>query len=275
MRVAAVNWGIEPGNPKTFLDHLERIVSVAHSAGAQLCVLPECIDLECLGESPDLPIARMAEVVSTTANDRRERMRELSQTFGMTIVGGSMIVQDGNEFRNRAYVFESGVESFQDKIVMTQFELEEWGLSAGAGLARFGEPRLGVTVCYDCEFPGSGRLLAERGVLVQAVPAFTETRYGFQRVRWSCHARAIENQVFVVHASLVGSLGREPVPTTYGSSAIITPSVEGFPLEAVLGESGYGEEGIAVADLDFDRLLQCRNSGDVRNWHDRDKGRWI
>src|SRR3569832_94081 len=126
-----------------------------------------------------------------------------------------------------------------------------WQRVPGQNLIRMHDSRLGVTICYDSEFPESGRALAEEGVLVQCVPAFTETQRGFQRVRWSCRARAIENQNFVVHASLVGSLGREPAPSTYGSSAILTPSIEPFPIEAVLAETELGEEGVIVADLDL------------------------
>jgi len=131
-----------------------------------------------------------------------------------------------------------------------------------------------VTVCYDCEFPESSRVLAESGMLVQVVPAFTETRHGFGRVRWSCHARAIENQLFVVHASLVGSLGREPVVSAVGSSAVLTPPIEPFPPGAVLAETDFGVEGVALAEIDFATLLKAREGGDVRNWNDRNRGDW-
>jgi predicted amidohydrolase len=98
--------------------------------------------------------------------------------------------------------------------------------------------------------------------------------HGFHRVRESCRARAIENQVFVVHASLVGSLGREPVPSTAGSSAILAPCVEPFPADGVLAETRLNAEEIAVAELDFEALVASRESGDVRNWHDRSRGDW-
>ncbi len=274
MRVAAVNWKLEPGSTTTFCDHMDRLVSKAVRASADVVVLPECIDLECLGDVPDLPIPEVAAFLANSFSTRAEYMRELSQSHRILIVGGSMMVQDGDEYRNRCLICDRGEVTFQDKIVMTQFELTEWGLSAGAGIATLPDPRLGVTICYDCEFPISSRIIAERGGLCQVVPAFTETRYGFQRVRWSCHARAIEHQIYVVHASLVGTLSQEPVPKTYGSSAVITPSCEGFPETAVLAESEYDAESMAVADLDFDLLLKSRETGDVRNWHDRDRGRW-
>jgi predicted amidohydrolase len=162
----------------------------------------------------------------------------------------------------------------QQKVKLTRYEREMWKLAQGNGLDIADELPMGVTICYDCEFPESGRILAERGVLLQCVPAFTETMHGFHRVRHSCHARAIENQNFVVHSSLVGSLGREPAPAAMGSSAIIAPSIEPFPADGILAETQMNEEGIAIAVLDFNQLARSRESGDVRNWQERDARPW-
>lgn len=274
MRIAAVNWELEPGNGDTFLIHLERIVREGVAGGADVIVLPECIDLETLGFAPSEAMLSLAVQLVDTAPRRIEAMGELSANHGITLVGGSILVHEGDQTRNRCHIFESGELTTQDKLVMTQFELTEWGVAAGVGLAAPRDGRLGVTVCYDSEFPVSGRLLAERGCLVQCVPSYTETQHGFQRVRWSCRARAIENQNFVIHTSLVGNLGGEPVPSTFGSSAILTPSCSPFPDDAILAETAYGVEGIAFADLDFDQLDEARRTGDVRNWDDRNRGEW-
>jgi len=274
LRIAAVNWELEPGDDVSFVRHLERIVEEAVRGRADVVVLPECIDLECLGQVPELPIPEVASFLSSTFDVRANAIRQLSQAHMITIIGGSMIVAEGSQYLNRCVVAENGQVSYQDKLVMTQFEQNEWGLTAGRGLTKLHDSRLGVTICYDSEFPASSRVLAEAGVLCQAVPAFTESRFGYQRVRWSCQARAIEHQIYVVHTSLVGSLRQEPVPMTYGTSAILTPSIEGFPEDSILAETDLNRPGIAIADLDFDLLLKSREIGDVRNWHDRDRGDW-
>jgi predicted amidohydrolase len=161
-----------------------------------------------------------------------------------------------------------------EKNNLTNYEQEIWGLARGSGLVMLPDTKLGVTICYDCEFPESGRALAENGVLLQCVPAYTETEHGFHRVRHCSHARAIENQIFVAHSSLIGDIGREPVPSTYGSSAILSPTIEPFPANGVLAETQPNVEGIAIANLDFDQLLEARQLGDVRNWHDRLNSDW-
>jgi predicted amidohydrolase len=156
-----------------------------------------------------------------------------------------------------------------EKHNLTLYERDVWRLAPGNGLAPIPDSRLGVTICYDAEFPEAGRVLLERGTMVQVVPAFTEDVRGFQRVRWCAKARAIENQAYVVHASLVGDLGREPVPSTYGTTAILTPSQLPFPENAVLGETQFGEEDVIVRTLDLDLLVEARRSADIRNWRDR------
>jgi predicted amidohydrolase len=85
----------------------------------------------------------------------------------------------------------------------------------------------------------------------------------------------VENQVFVLHASLVGDIGREPVPESYGSSAIIAPSMAPFPMEAILAETPLNEDAIVVENLDIDALFASRNEGEVTNWKDRDPACWV
>ena len=110
--------------------------------------------------------------------------------------------------------------------------------------------------------------------MIQCVPSWAESQRAFQRLRWGCLARAVENQSFVVHASLVGELGFEPVRSTYGNSAIISPSVDPFPVEAILRETEMNEEGVALADLDVALLTEVRASSPVANWQDRFRSHW-
>lgn len=290
MKVAAAAWGLRSIRAETeFWDHLREVVEHAHDSQAELLVLPELAILELAGLFPDVPESEVPSVLAEFAERYEDELFGLSASARMTIVGGSFFrVRDGEVHNvcitvepaevepggpaNRGFVTQEGV--YQEKINLTTYERETWRLSPGRGLSRYANPRLGVTICYDAEFPEAVRALAEAGTEVLAVPSFTETRHGHQRVRWCCQSRAIENQIFVVHATLVGSLGREPVPQTFGSAAVLCPSIEPFPVSAVLAETELNEPGLAVADLDFDLLAECRRTGPVRNWADRYRGDW-
>jgi predicted amidohydrolase len=277
IRIAAVAWKLrEIRSDSEFFGHCYDLVNHAHSEGAQIVVLPELHALELLNIERDLPDRKAAKYLAQYAGAIEDWLARISCSSGMTLVGGSYFKETPEGIVNACAIADPARGlAVGAKNNLTTYEKSIWNLQPGRGLVKAHDPRIGVTICYDSEFPESGRALAEEGVLVQCVPAFTETQRGFQRVRWSCLARAIENQNFVVHASLVGSLGREPVPEAYGTSAIIAPSIEPFPVKAVLAETALGEEGVVVANLDLSMLDQARDSGEVRNWNDRHSGDWL
>lgn len=268
---ATVNWEIRSiAKEEEFTDHLRELVAEAAARTATVVVLPELIVLELLALKPDLPEAEGPAWLAGSSDELEQEIARLASSFGITLIGGSHFSEGLDGLYNVSAVADAeGVLKYQPKNNLTRYEEEVWNVRAHAGLNRMHDPRIGVTICYDSEFPEAGRILAESGVLVHCVPAYTETEHGFYRVRNSCLARAIENQVYIVHASLVGNLGREPVATTYGSSAVLAPSVPPFEATGVLAETELNKEGIAVADCNPHTLLAAREAGDVRNWTDR------
>jgi len=98
------------------------------------------------------------------------------------------------------------------------------------------------------------------------VPFWTDSRQGYQRVRYCAQARAIENEIYVV---LAGSVGCMPqlacLDVQYGQSAIFSPSDFGFPQDAIVAEATVNVETLLVAELDLDKLAKVRMAGSVRN----------
>lgn len=275
-KVAVVSWKLRHiSGDGDFFAHLFDFVNEAHSSGVNVLVLPELFVLELIQLEPEVKEVNVAKYLAQYGEVLEEWLQRISESSGMIIVGGSHFKTTPRGILNVCALAhpQLGI-AVTEKNNLTNYEQEIWDLRRGSGLAKLPDTRLGVTICYDCEFPESGRALAENGVLLQCVPAYTETEHGFHRVRFCSHARAIENQVFVAHASLVGNIGHEPVPSTYGSSAILSPTVLPYPANGVLAETEMNEEGLAVADLDFDELLEARQLGDVRNWHDRANSDW-
>jgi len=278
VRVAAANMKLrilrKLRSDGDYLGHLHDLVTTAHDEGAEVLVLPELHVLELLQLEPDLHEHKVVRYLAQYAQPIEEWMARISQLSGLIIVGGSHFKETPEGFKN---VCAIGIPNhgvvLAEKNNLTGYEKNMWELARGRGLARLPKG-LGVNICYDSEFPPAARALAEDGMQILCVPAWTETQRGFQRVRWSCQARALENTCFAVHASLVGDLGREPVPMSHGSSAIIAPSVEPFPVQAILRESPENEEAVIVADLDFAMLSDARRNYEVSNWADRDAGDW-
>lgn len=288
MRAAAVAWELRPiRSEEEFFDHLEEMVQRAADLGAGLIVLPELCCFELLPLKPELDLKDAARFLAEFEEPIEEALFKLAEETGAVIVGGSHLATEEHGITNlclSAYPTDErfridgddySAGDYQRKINLTTWEREDFGLVGGAGLKPLMDPRIGVTICYDSEFPESGRALAEAGVQVHCIPAYTETRQGFQRVRWCAHARTVENQVFAIHASLVGTL-RFPAESwsTFGSSAILCPSMPPFPESGILAETDLNREGVVVADLDFPMLEECRSTGDVRPWLDRANGDW-
>lgn len=268
MIVGAVAWEIKPVS--SFQEFSDRFSAAVAGHSLDWIIFPECFLLELCALRPELQGPDMVQFISEFSAGFEELVLRLARENQVMITAGSHFSTSKEGIIHLSLTADqNGKRAEQPKNVMTQFESADWGLSGSNGLVPLPDRRLGSLVCYDCEFPTAARNHAESGVLAIAVPAFTETQRGFQRVRWSCQARAIENQVFMIHASVLGQLGGEPIPSTYGSSAIITPSVAPFPESAILAETELNKPGIAIAELDFPLLLKSRESDDVRNWHDR------
>lgn len=277
LKVGAVAWKIRKcRSDGDFFGHLHDFVAAAHYQALDVLLLPEYFVLELLGVEPDLAEHKVAEYLVQYSEALDEWLLRIAQSSGLTIVGGSHFRrrESGRIGNACATATPDGRMVIGWKNKLTEYERRVWRLEPGIGLKRLQDFRLAPLICYDAEFPEAGRNLAEEGVELLLVPAYTETVQGFQRVRWSCQARAVENQIFVAHASLLGTLGREPLVNAVGNSAIVAPSIEPFPESAILAETPTGEEGIAVAELDFALLDEAREQGDVRNWHDRWPSDW-
>jgi predicted amidohydrolase len=149
---------------------------------------------------------------------------------------------------------------------MTRFEREEWFVSPGEGLKIFEAPwgRFAVAICYDAEFPEIARAAALQGADILVVPSCTDDRQGFLRVRYCAHARAIENGMYVVTSSTVGSLPMVPaVHLNYGQAAILTPSDFAFARDGILAEGNVNQEMMVIGDLDLEYLRKSRQTGTV------------
>jgi predicted amidohydrolase len=110
---------------------------------------------------------------------------------------------------------------------------------------------LGLTVCYDLRFPELYRALADLGARIVAVASGFTMQTGRDHWELLVRARAVENQVYVVAANQTGR--HEPGRESYGRSMIVDP------WGVVLAQAPDGP-GLAIADLDLDRLERIRRT---------------
>lgn len=131
-------------------------------------------------------------------------------------------------------------------------------------------PKSVVLICYDVEFPELSRIMADQGMQILFVPFLTDTQNAYSRVKVCAHARAIENECFVVIAGSVGNLPRvHNMDIQYAQSGVFTPCDFAFPTDGKRAEATPNTEMILVSDVDLDLLNELHTYGSVRNLKDR------
>jgi len=278
MKIAACQYPVSYQSSWTDYEvKLEGWVRNAASSGADLLVFPEYAPMELASLFP-LEVQRDVRLQLPALQDLLEDYialhKRLTLEHGVYIVAGSYPVRVSSGevpiYVNRAYFFApSGAFDFQDKLIMTRFEREDWGVSSGVGLKVFHTPHgvLGILICYDCEFPHLSRRLVEAGADLILVPSCTDTLTGYHRVQVGGRARALENQCFTVQAPLIGTSDWcETIDVCLGAAGIYTPIDAGYPDDGVLARGELNTPGWVYADLELSGLQDTRDSGQVLNY---------
>jgi len=199
-------------------------------------------------------------------------MTELAQQWNVHLIGGSHPTLRDGKLYNIAYLFTPDGKIFeQKKIHRTRWEREKWDTDHGNQLRLFTTlfGKIAILICYDIEFPELARMVSAAEADILFVPSCTDDRQGFLRVRYCCHARAIENQVYVAMTSTVGNLPVEGLGVHYGQASIITPSDFPFARDGIAAEGTPNLEQIVVADVNLDNLLKNRINGTTIPLYDK------
>ncbi len=277
MKIAAAAYPIDWHNRwNDYVGKLRVWVRTAAEQGAELLLFPEygAMELASLaGEDNARDLQRSIDAVSARIKDVDELHGSLAREFKVHIgaASGPVRREDGKPV-NRARLFApDGSHGVQDKLIMTRFEREEWGIAAGGPARVFDTAlgRIGILVCYDAEFPLIARAMAEAGAEVLLVPSCTETPRGYWRVRVGAMARALENQCIVVHAATVGEADWLPAADkNHGAAAIYGPPDLGFPEDGVIAIGKMDTPGWVHGEVTLEAVRNARADGMVLSFRD-------
>lgn len=254
-----------------YRDKITHWVEQAVTKGAQLLVFPEygAMELSAIhGHGRDL--MQSLSAVAELEHEIVDVHQALARKHGVAIVAGSNPQRRGGSTCNVAHIFgPRGAHESYAKIMPTPWERGPWQISGGRTLKVFdiSVAKVGLVICYDIEFPLLARALAEAGAEVILAPSNTETPWGYWRVRTGAQARALENQVYTVHAPTVGDA---PFCTACehntGMAGVFAPQDRGLPVSGVvaLGEMDAAQWVHATVDLDL--LAEVRQAGGVRTY---------
>ena len=237
------------------LDTAERLVAEAAARGARFVSLPENFAF-LRSEGEPVPEAQALDGAWVS------RMAQLARRHGLTLLLGSLPEKVPGETRiyntsvligpdGRTIGLYRKVHLFDIDLPGMEHLKESRAVLPGKDVVVVDAPfgRVGLSICYDMRFPELYRRLAREGARVLAIPsAFTE-RTGKDHWEVLLRARAIENLAYVVAAAQTGVHGRGRA--SHGHAMIVDP------WGAVLAQVPDGE-GVAVADLDFERQDRLR-----------------
>lgn len=264
---------------------LTRWVEEAAAGGAALAVFPEYGAMELASLDP----ATQGDLRGSLATvaDAMPRVdalhKALAARTGMHILAASGPVRVGRHYVNRARLFTPGGKvGHQDKLMMTRFEAEEWGISSATTVASplclfdTALGRIAIAICYDSEFPLIARAAVEGGAQLLLVPSCTDTLQGYWRVRIGSQARALEGQMFVAQSPTVGKAAWSPaVDVNHGAAGLYGPpdGPKGgdwkLPADGVLAMGEMDRAQWVFASVDLGQVDVLRANGGVlpaRDW---------
>ncbi|MEZ4806146.1 MAG: bifunctional GNAT family N-acetyltransferase/carbon-nitrogen hydrolase family protein [Flavobacteriales bacterium] len=254
----------------TQLDYFLQVVSGYES---DFAVLPELFNAPLMAEWNDRGEAEAIRLLAEYTLPIRDFLVNAAVKYNVNVVTGSMPLLENGMLYNMGYLCRrDGTWERYEKIHITPNERRAWGIHGGSEVRVFETDcgKVGVLICYDCEFPELVRLLALQGMQILFIPFLTDTQNAFSRVRHCAQARAIENECFVAIAGSVGNLPRvRNMDIQYAQSAVFTPCDFAFPSSGVKGEATANTEMVLVVDVDLSLLKDLHHHGSVQNLKDR------
>jgi predicted amidohydrolase len=263
----------------TWQDYCTKVtlwVEEAAQQDANILVFPEYASMELASlfeEAIYSSLSKQLEAMQSLHDDYVALYQSLAVQYQCYIQAGTFPVRiESGAYRNRAYLFmPDGRVDYQDKLMMTRFENEQWLIESGTDIKTFDTEygKIGINICYDSEFPLLARQQVEAGCVLILVPTCTDTVAGYNRVKIGCQARALENQCYVVQSSLVGEAPwSEAVDVNIGLSAIYTPVDRGFPDDGILAIGKLNAVQWVIAEICLEDVETVRQQGQVFNYRD-------
>lgn len=274
LRVSAVQYQLHTIRQfKEFADQVTHYVKTAAEFEADFVLFPELFTTQLMSIGNVAGESLTINELPRFTDDYKALFTGLAKQTGMHLIGGTHIIEENGKLYNTAFLFyPDGSVAEQRKLHITPTEVKEWNMAAGDELRIFptAKGNIAILICYDIEFPEIVRMAKARGADVIFCPSCTDDQHGFHRVRYSCHARTIENQVYVVTTGTVGALPTvDFMRANYGQAAIITPNDIPFPPKGILAAGEINNDMVVAADLDLELLYKVREKGSVTTWRDR------
>ena len=248
VKVAAVQMDVKILAKEYNLDQVLSRLEQAGSAGAKLVVFPECaLSGYCfVSREEAAPVAEEVPGPST------EKVLAVARALDCTVVVGLLERAGDQIFNAAAVVTPQGIVGTYRKLHLPCLGIDWHAALGDKPFPIFATPhgKIGVSICYDCSFPESGRILKLKGAQILAIP--TNWPLGSDTWQHTPPVRATENHLYVIACDRVGE---ERGFRFAGHSQIVDCN------GTKLAEAGETEETILCGEIDpatadFNRVIR-------------------
>ncbi|PID94439.1 MAG: carbon-nitrogen hydrolase [Bacteroidetes bacterium] len=274
VRLGLIQWQMRPyEDVASLLQQAEFFVDAVSGYRSDFALFPEFFNAPLMAKNNHLSEPEAIRELAKHTHELVQRFSELSISYNINIVAGSMPEMKGDNLYNVGYLCkrDGSIERYE-KLHVTPDESRVWGMQGGETLNVFDTDcgKVGVLICYDSEFPELSRLLAKEGMDILFIPFLTDTQNGYSRVRNCARARAIENECYVAIAGSVGNLPNvHNMDIQFAQSMVFTPCDFAFPTNGIKAEATPNTEMILIADVDVGLLRELHEFGSVQNLKNR------
>lgn len=260
--------------------HTEHWIKRGMDTYKHILLFPEYASMELVSlfeKSIQIDVRKQVQALDGLKNMFCDSFCFWAKKYDTILIAPSFPIIENGHIVNRTYVFSpKGLAGYQDKLFMTRFEQEEWGVESPEiktlSLFEAEWGKFGIQICYDVEFPIGANLLSAAGASLLLVPSCTETIRGAMRVHIGARARALENQIYTIVAQTVGNADWSPaVDVNYGFAAAYSTPDKFFPENGVLAEGQPQAEYWLMSELYLTALEAVRNDGQVFNFKDHQR----
>jgi predicted amidohydrolase/GNAT superfamily N-acetyltransferase len=276
IRLGLIQWQMRPyENLEALLQQAEYFIDAVSGYRSDFALFPEFFNAPLMADNNHLSTPDAIRELAKHSEHIVKKFYEFSISYNINIITGSMPeVIDGGLFNVGHLCRRDGSIERYEKLHITPDEAKVWGMQGGKELKVLETDcgKIGVLICYDCEFPELSRILADEGMDILFIPFLTDTQNGYSRVRHCAQARAIENECYVAIAGSVGNLPNvQNMDIQFAQSMVFTPCDFSFPTNGIKAQATPNSEMILIADVDIALLRELNQFGAVRNLKDRRK----
>ncbi|HEY0087781.1 MAG TPA: nitrilase-related carbon-nitrogen hydrolase, partial [Candidatus Lokiarchaeia archaeon] len=231
IKISVVQFSYKPIEKiKDFESNIKQLIN--KTDGSDFVVFPENFTFELMY----LDQRNGINGVLKFTNDYIELFTELAKKKNQYIIAGSHPTEENNRIYNVGYIFCPDGQHFKHNKTHLH-PLESKWVSPGNSIKIFNtkKAKIGLAICYEIEFPELVRKLTLMGAEIIFCPSYTVGEHGFWRVRHCCQARAIENQIYVVHSCFVGTPLNKAM-SGWGRASILSPCESPWPPNGIIAE---------------------------------------